>query len=276
MTKPLAEYLYKAHYTKLTLTRTPSDGSGYFEGLASTWDVDRDNERFAFGAWSESIDEWKTSGSMPPLFFSHQNGEPNDIIGHVMSMEETVDGLLISGQLDLTNTRAVDVYERMLAGVLDTMSVGFIGTGRYESDSGVTVIGRAELLEVSLTPVPANPNARVQLLKNTTTSGGNANVTLTYEPDLSDPAYWSRRIDELERSTRLPLDPAVVNAFVLETREIMAGERDDANAQAQRVAAQAAAEHQVITDHTSGEQFHWMLFPAAVRARRNEEVGVDV
>jgi hypothetical protein len=35
--------------------------------------------------------------------------------------------------------------------------------------------------------VPANPNARVQLVKNTTTSGGNVNETLTYEPDLSNP-----------------------------------------------------------------------------------------
>jgi hypothetical protein len=85
MDKPFGSYIYSKHFATLKLTRTPTDGSGYFEGLASTWDIDRDGERFGFGAWSESINEWQQSGSMPPLFFSHQVGEPSDIIGRVLT-----------------------------------------------------------------------------------------------------------------------------------------------------------------------------------------------
>jgi hypothetical protein len=132
-------------------------------------------------------------------------------------MQETVDGLRISGQLDLGNPRAVSVYARMLAGTLDSMSVGFIA----EERSG-NVIEKADLLEVTLTPVPSNPFARVSAVKNTTT-GSNADVRLYTDPN--DPAYWSRRIDELEKSTRPQLDPAVVDAFVLETRELMVREK---------------------------------------------------
>jgi hypothetical protein len=104
----------------------------------------------------------------------------------------------------------------MLAGTLDSMSVGFIA----EERSG-NVIEKADLLEVTLTPVPSNPFARVSAVKNTTT-GSNADVRLYTDPN--DPAYWSRRIDELEKSTRPQLDPAVVDAFVLETRELMVRE----------------------------------------------------
>jgi hypothetical protein len=70
--------------------------------------------------------------------------------------------------------------------------------------------------------VPSNPFARVSAVKNTTT-GSNADVRLYTDPN--DPAYWSRRIDELEKSTRPQLDPAVVDAFILETRELMVREK---------------------------------------------------
>jgi HK97 family phage prohead protease len=213
----LGHHVYEKHFRRLTLTKTPTDGSGYFEGLASTWDLDRDRERFAFGAWADSITEWESTGSMPPVFYNHRTAEPDDIIGRVRSMQETVDGLRISGQLDLGNPRAVSVYARMLAGTLDSMSVGFIA----EERSG-NVIEKADLLEVTLTPVPSNPFARVSAVKNTTT-GSDADVRLYTDPN--DPAHWSRRIDELEKSVRPPLDSGVVDAFVLETRELMVREK---------------------------------------------------
>jgi HK97 family phage prohead protease len=215
----LGHHRYEKHFAKLALTRTPTDGSGYFEGLASTWDIDRDGERFAFGAWADSITEWETTGSMPPLFYNHRTASPDDIIGRVLSMRETVDGLVIAGQLDLGNPRAVSVYARMLAGTLDSMSVGFIPEERRGN-----IIEKADLLEVTLTPVPANPHARVSLVKNTTTgTATNAHVRLYTDPN--DPAYWNRRIDELEKSARPQLDPAVVDAFILETRELMVREK---------------------------------------------------
>jgi HK97 family phage prohead protease len=204
----LGHHRYEKHFRTLTLTKTPTDGSGYFEGLASTWDLDRDRERFAFGAWADSITEWEATGSMPPLFYNHRTDSPDDIIGRVLSMRETVDGLLISGQLDLGNPRAVSVYARMLAGTLDSMSVGFIAEQRNEN-----IIEKADLLEVTLTPVPSNPYAKVSAVKNYT--------------DPNDPALWSHRIDEAASTKRVPTeaDRKAVDAFVTETRELMVREK---------------------------------------------------
>lgn len=49
----LGSHIYQPHFKQLVITKTPTDGSGWFEGLASTWDVDRDGERFAYGAWTK-------------------------------------------------------------------------------------------------------------------------------------------------------------------------------------------------------------------------------
>jgi HK97 family phage prohead protease len=211
----LGAHLYQPHYKTLRLTKTPSDGSGYFEGLASTWDIDRDGERFAFGAWSDSLFDWQKAASMPPLFWSHKNKEPNDIIGRVVSMKETVDGLWVAGQLDLTNDRAVAIYERMLAGVLDTMSVGFLYDLKHRED-GVTVIDRAELLEVSLTPVPSNSRALVSVVKS------------RKPHDLNDPGYWNDVLDGVQFTkayTGPAPDPDAVDRFVTETRQMMVEEK---------------------------------------------------
>jgi hypothetical protein len=66
-----------------------------------------------------------------------------------------------------------------------------------------------------------------------------------------------------------------VDAFVRETREIIGRERAEADARTQRAAAQAAAEHQVTTDNTSSDELFAMMWPAAVRERRDEAVDVD-
>jgi hypothetical protein len=97
---------------------------------------------------------------------------------------------------------------RMLAGTLDSMSVGFIAEQRNEN-----IIEKADLLEVTLTPVPSNPYAKVSAVKNYT--------------DPNDPALWSHRIDEAASTKRVPTeaDRKAVDAFVTETRELMVREK---------------------------------------------------
>jgi HK97 family phage prohead protease len=151
------------------LTKTPTDGSGRFIALASTPDVDRDNEAFAPGAWSQSVSEWKARGDYPPILWHHDVRDPSNIIGKVVAMEETTEGLMIEGQLDLTNPKAVNVYERMLSGALNTLSVGYLGYSPKKV-GGAMVFQRADVLEVSMTPVPSNPRARVLEVKTTSAS----------------------------------------------------------------------------------------------------------
>jgi HK97 family phage prohead protease len=211
----LGAHIYEPHFKTLRLTKTPTDSNrlGWFQGLASTYDIDRDGERFAFGAWTESIFQWQKAGTYPPLFFNHRTADPEDIVGRVLSMKETVDGLLIEGMLDLTNPRAESAYERMLAGTLDSMSVGFLYERTHTDEDGVTVIDEAELLEISLTPIPSNQYARVSRVKSTAFPG--------------DPLYYDRLLDDLMVKTRPAVDPDVVDAFIQETKELMVQEAFD-------------------------------------------------
>jgi HK97 family phage prohead protease len=103
------------------------------------------------------------------VFWQHRTADPDDIIGRVLTMRETFEGLLITAQLDLSNPLAVSTYERMLAGTLDAMSIGFVYDRKHvDESSGIVVIDSAELLEVSLTPVPSNPRALVRQVKEAT------------------------------------------------------------------------------------------------------------
>lgn len=164
MNRPIGSHLYREKTVEIT--KSPSDGTGRFEGYASTWRLDRDNEKFRKGAFLDSIVRWMAAGDMPPLGWNHQlTNDPINILGVIESMSEDDRGLKISARLDLTNPRAVKAYEAMLGGALKTMSIGFIGE-EWHFDGDVRVFTKAEVLEVSLAPVPSNIGAQVTAVKN--------------------------------------------------------------------------------------------------------------
>jgi HK97 family phage prohead protease len=263
MNAPLGSYLWPSTKTVTgVVTKSPSDGSGYFEAYLSTWDVDRDGERFAKGAFLDSILEWMAAGDMPPVVWNHRSDEPESLLGRVLWMKEDARGLLVGAQLDLSHPRSQIVYEALLTGRLNTMSISFI-SDRTHMEGAVRVFDRAEVLEATLTPTPANPHARVTTVKN--------EARLAY----NDPRRYSKILDRLEGGDESGASDRV-DDFVVETRAIMARERAEADARARRAAAQVASELQVTTDNTSGERFYEMLFPAAVREQRDEAVDVDV
>lgn len=164
MTTPLGA----VKWAQATITKTPTDSThlGWFEGYVSTWDIDRDNERFARGAFAKSVVEWATSGRTPPVLYAHdKTRDPANIVGRVLTMAEDQRGLKITAQLSVTKSARADaVFEALLAGALTTMSIGFISL-RWDYEKDVRVITEAEVLECSLTPVPANPHAVVTAVK---------------------------------------------------------------------------------------------------------------
>jgi HK97 family phage prohead protease len=288
----LGSHLYRPHYKTLRVTKSPSDGSGYFEGLASTWEVDRDNERFAFGAWSESVFEWQKTASYPALFYDHKSKDPNDIIGQVISMKETVDGLWIAAQLDLTNDRAVAAYERLLSGVLNTMSVGFIYELKHRDDNGVTVIDRAELLEVSLTPVPSNAGARVTQVKvheippddphfDWLTEAHHRRLRERVEAEAWE---WDQLLYEVEHSkyVRRDAEKVDVDAFILAEKERATAAKLD-EAEQQRWESEMADRARAIADLTpedeAAREFEYRQREATARLERDlrkmEEVDAE-
>ena len=133
--------------------------------------------------------------------------------------EDRSTGLWIAAQLDLSNDRAVKAYERLLAGTLDSLSVGFFYLVTHE-EGDVTVIDKARLVEVSLTPVPSNLQARVQRVKSHPTRNpypawpkpGRSNPA-------NDPSRVLDRLAAIEAKNRRPKrDDALVDGFVTRVR----------------------------------------------------------
>ena len=144
----------------LTVNKSQEESEYFtFSGMASTNDLDRDNEIVMQGAFNKSLDTQK------PILFNHNSDEP---IGVTTLLEERDNGLYIEAKLP-KNDEFVSkrIIPQMLAGSLTKMSIGAIPVRKsieYRED-GVKVFHEMELLETSIVPIPANKNADITNMK---------------------------------------------------------------------------------------------------------------
>jgi len=123
--------------------------AGTFEVIASTDVLDREGERIDQSGWE--LDNYKKN---PVILWGH------DIfalpIGKATDIKVEDGSLIMSGEFASKEANPMAEQVRLLfdEGILKTVSVGFIPKER----EGDTII-KAELLEVSFVPVPANPDA---------------------------------------------------------------------------------------------------------------------
>src|SRR3972149_8790760 len=124
-------------------------GSNQFSVIASTATIDRQGE---------SIDQagWDLANFLknPVMLWAHQYDQLP--VGVAEDIQITEQGLTMSGRFADVKANPMAENVRMLYedGILRTVSVGFIPKERNGN-----VITKAELLEVSFVPVPANPEA---------------------------------------------------------------------------------------------------------------------
>ena len=140
--KTAEEFL--AALTKISLKE--DTGSGTFEVIASTQSVDRQGEVILLEGW-----DLKNYMNNPVILFGHDYwslpiGKATDV-----SIEN---GQLIVKGVFASTEFAQEVRKLYDEGILKTVSVGFIPMERQGN-----VITKAELLELSFVPVPANPDA---------------------------------------------------------------------------------------------------------------------
>lgn len=124
--------------------------AGTFTMIASTADVDRQGESIDQSGWD--LTNYKNN---PIILWAHDYSALP--IGIAEEIDVTENGLVISkGRFASAeaNPQAENVRLLYEEGILRTMSVGFIPLERNGN-----IITKAELLEVSFVPVPANPNA---------------------------------------------------------------------------------------------------------------------
>ena len=145
---------------------------GAFVALVATYEKDRSGDLVQPGAFGPTIARWKASGRPIPLHWNHRSSDPADIVGTVdpASMRETSEGLVVEGELDLENSaRAREAWRLVKA---DSVGVSFGYTAETEQlEDGTRLLTDIDLFEVSLTPAPMNPDARVLDWKSATNGG---------------------------------------------------------------------------------------------------------
>jgi HK97 family phage prohead protease len=208
---------------------TKAQGEGEFAGYAATFDQEPDlqGDVIAPKAFLQSIADWKARGAMPPLLWNHEWDTPASVLGVVTDMSEDSRGLLVTGQLDLTHEPSVAVWKAMKAGRITAFSFAFAIIEEHK-DGEVNVLDQLDILDVTITPSPANRNAQLVSVKTSTEH--------TKSRDLYDPSYWNDQLDRLEFTkayTGPALDPDAVDRFVTETRQMMI---EEALARAERAA----------------------------------------
>ena len=137
-------------------TIDPAPSGWEIEGLASTFwgSPDAYGDVVAPGAFSESIATRATK-------FLYEHYEP---IGKQLEIRETEAGLY--GRWSIVNTRAgEDAHKLAVAGVLDSLSIGYIPLEWETRADGVRVLQKVDLLEVSAVALPANSNAVITGVK---------------------------------------------------------------------------------------------------------------
>lgn len=138
---------------------------GTFSGYGSVFGVkDSYDEIVAPGAFSDSLGNHKTAGTMPALLWQHRSGEP---IGVYTAMTEDNIGLKVDGKLALKTSRGAEAYELLQMKAISGLSIGFVPRDdSYDRVTGIRTLKKVDLWEVSLVTFPANDAARVQGVKS--------------------------------------------------------------------------------------------------------------
>jgi HK97 family phage prohead protease len=198
------------HLKISTVPLTEGADEGTFTGYASTWlgEPDLQGEVIAPGAFSQSILDWRARNAWPSLLWNHEWDSPASVLGVVTDMVEDERGLLVTGRLDLDHEPAVAVYKAMKSGRITAFSFAYAVIAEHKRDDGVNVLDELDVLDVTITPNPANRNARL--------------VSVKTAPD-PEPAteleQLNKRLDELAGPVVRKAQPGQVEAFLLEEKQ---------------------------------------------------------
>jgi uncharacterized protein len=138
--------------------------SGQFEGYGSTFgNVDLGGDVVMKGAFRKSLQQYKTEGQLPQMFWMHK---PDQIPGKWLDMSEDSKGLKVKGEL-LPTSIGNDVKILMGAKAVRALSIGFsLDTqDAYEFRDGVRLLHEINLWEVSPVSMPMNPKAKISAVK---------------------------------------------------------------------------------------------------------------
>lgn len=145
------------------LKATGDDGT--VEGYGSVFGVkDAYDDVIVPGAFSASLADHRSTGTMPAMLWQHNPSEP---IGVWSEMSEDSRGLKIKGKIAMDTVRGKEAHSLLKMGALNGLSIGFVATAKsYNDKDGTRTITGIDLWEVSLVTFPANRSARVTGVKS--------------------------------------------------------------------------------------------------------------
>ncbi|OKH70810.1 primosome assembly protein PriA [Mycobacterium sp. SWH-M1] len=149
----------------------PDDGldEGQFTAYASVFgNRDSYGDVVMPGAFANDIARWTKSGNPIPLLFGHNMSDPDYNIGHIVKAEEDAVGLLVTGQLDLENPKAAQVYRLLKGRRINQMSFAYdeVESGPATHDGqDVWELRELKLYEVSVVTVGANQETEILAVK---------------------------------------------------------------------------------------------------------------
>jgi uncharacterized protein len=135
-----------------------------FEGLSSTWELDLGGDVIHKGAFSRTIDHWRSSSKIIPLLDQHQYGSVRSAVGKLIDAKELDDGLWTKWEV-IDTPDGHEVWTRIKGGFVDGLSIGYRVIGEAPIENGVRHIKELAWEETSLVLWPMNPGARVQAVK---------------------------------------------------------------------------------------------------------------
>lgn len=149
--------------------------AGEIQGYFSTFDKKADSygDCVAPGCFTDTINEWKEKGKFPPLVWNHNMNDPELIIGRVDDIREDEHGPLMTAHFyDTAKAQAVrnlvkenSVYQFSFAYVVEKERKP--NKEETEADPRImNVLEKVGLIEVTITPSPANPLAQVTSVKS--------------------------------------------------------------------------------------------------------------
>ena len=152
----------------------PDDGlqDGQFTAYASVFgNIDSYGDKVIPGAFTETLEEWKASGLVLPILFGHNMADPDFNIGGAEEYEEDDRGLKVTGQLDLDNPKAKQVYRLLKGRRINQLSFAYdVLEAAPGEENGVKFqeLRKLKIYEVSIVPIGANQETEVLAVKSIT------------------------------------------------------------------------------------------------------------
>lgn len=139
--------------------------SGEFEGYGSTFGGEPDSygDIIAEGAYTKSLADHASKGTMPKMFWQHDPSQP---IGKWLEASEDSKGLMMKGRLNMGVQKGQEAYALLKEGDIDGLSIGYrIKQYQKNEDDGTWLLQELDLQEVSVVSIGANENATISSVK---------------------------------------------------------------------------------------------------------------